>query len=244
MSPAVVEATPGTTGPAAGGNATTTTPAPAPPIPGAATPATAPLTPAAPGTYHYDTSGTSRFGNVASPFPAVTTLIVDPAAGTTQHATRDLRDASRNGAVLETVLDYRPDGIALVSLRVTATFLLFTEVEELHPPTPVLLLPTGFREGLHRDVDLPAQAGTAHLTIDVLRQEQLTIGGQSVTTNRVHLVASIPGQLNGRLDLTLWVASAYRLWVREHSVGEATGPDGSSLYHSEYDATLQRLTPA
>jgi len=215
-----------------------------PTVPGPTTPAATPLTPAAPGTYRYDTSGTSRFGNVASPFPAVTTLIIDPAAGTTQHATRDLRDASRNGAVLETVLDYRPDGIALVSLRVTATFLLFTEVEELHPPTPLLLLPTGFREGLHRDLDLPAQAGSAHLTIDVLRQEQLTIGGQAVTTNRVHLVASIPGQLNGRLDLTIWVAPAYRLWVREHSVGEATGPDGSSVYRSEYDATLQRLTPA
>jgi hypothetical protein len=245
--PAAVQPSgPATTGRAASSAATAPIPSPAAPGSGAAT-ATA-LTPPAPGTYRYDTTGQSQFGPATLPFPAVTTLVVDRATGTVQHATRDLRDpVSHNGGVLETVLDYRPDGIWLVSLRVTASFLLFTQSQDLRPPAPVLLLPTGFAPGLHRELDLavPGTDGAAaHLAIDVGGTEQVVVGGQRVATLPVHLVVTIPGAASARLELTAWVSPAYRLWVREHAVAAATSPDGQAVYRSEYDATLQQLAPS
>jgi hypothetical protein len=239
--PAAVDAGPAPTTTPAAARATTTT---APPATSARGTATA-LVPPTPGTYRYDTTGQSQFGPATMPFPAVTTLVVDPPAGTVQHATRDLRDpVSHNGPVLETVLDYRPDGVWLVSLKATATFLLFTQSQELRPPAPVLLLPTGFSAGLHREFDLPTGGPTAHLTLDALPSEQVTIGGQSVATTPVQLVATIPGTASARLELTAWVAPASRLWVKEHALAEATSPDGQAVYRSSYDATLQRLVPS
>jgi hypothetical protein len=202
------------------------------------------LTPALPGTYRYDTSGQSRFGAATAPYPAVTTLVVEPPDGTRQHATRDLRDASRNGPVFESVLDYRADGVYLADLRVGVTVLLFTDVQELQPPAPQLLLPTGARPGVHLDLDIPGPAGTAHLAVDVVRDEEVRVAGQAVAARVVRLVASLPGQLDGRLELTVWVAPASRVWVKERAVADASTPDGSVRFHSEYDAILEQLSPS
>jgi hypothetical protein len=172
-------------------------------------------------------------------FPAVTTLTVDPPGGTRQHATRDLRDANRNGPVFEPTFEYQPDGVYLVSLKVTATVLLFTATEEIRAPSPILLLPTGAGPGAHKDFDLPVSTGTAHLTVDALRQERITVGGQSVDSLVVRLAAV--GALGGRLELTVWLPPSTGLWVKERFVADATSPDGTTQYHADYDATLQAL---
>src|SRR5205807_1829917 len=63
-----------------------------------------PAKPTAPGTYHYDTSGSSTVGAQSSAPPSVTPLVVDPPAGTRQHSARDERDSSGNGSLTETTL--------------------------------------------------------------------------------------------------------------------------------------------
>ncbi|MCA1692203.1 MAG: hypothetical protein LC733_08410, partial [Actinobacteria bacterium] len=175
----------------------------------------------------------------------VTPLVVDPPAGTRQHATRDLRDTSRNGPVIETALDYRPEGVYLDGLKLTTTLFLFSDVQDLRPGLPTLLLPTGAGPGYHRELGLSAQGqpNPARLVIDVLGQETVSAGVQTLDTTVVRLTATLASQFNARMELTVWVAPTAGLWVKERSVSEASGPDGQALYRGEYEATLQRLTP-
>ncbi len=218
----------------AGASATTTTTAAA----GAKA-----LTPATPGTYRFDTVGATTLAGTTTPFPAVTTLVVDAPSGTTQHATRNLRDAAGNGLTTEFTLDYRPAGVFVVSLRVTTGFNGITDVRDLRPASPVLLLATGAGPGAHLDIDLTGTS-TAKLAIDVLREERLTIGGQAVDTLVMRATVTLaPGDVTGRQELTVNVDRRSRLWVKERSVLDATALGGLVTAHSEYTAILQRLTP-
>ena len=201
------------------------------------------FTPAAPGTYRFDTSGGTTFAGTTVPFPAVTTLLVDAPTGTRQRLTRNLRDAAGNGLSTEFTLDYRPEGVFLVSLRVTTGFSGVTDVRDLRPASPVLLLATDARPGTHVEVDL---GGTppARLVVDVLGEEPVTIAGQAVDTLVMRAAVTLPpGDVTGRQELTVNVDRRTRLWVKERSVTDASAGGGLFVVHSEYTATLQRLTP-
>lgn len=224
-----------------GARATTTTARPATtttPAAGAAA-----LTPPAPGTYRYDTSGTTTVAGSPYPFPAVTTLVIDPASGTTQHSTRNLRDPAGNGPATEFTLDYRPQGVYLVLLRVTVGLSGYSDTEEVRPSSPVLLLATGARPGAHSDTVLPGTNG-AHLTVDVTGSEPVTVAGQRVDTTVVQAAIQLaPGDITGRQVLTVNVDPKSRLWVKERSVSDASAAGGLFTLHGEYTATIQRLTP-
>jgi hypothetical protein len=215
---------------------------------GAAAPAgptgPAAVKPPAGGTYRYSTAGSTTFGVTTVPFPGVSTLVVDAAAGTRQHSTRDLRDAGGVGPVTEFTLDYRADGVYLETLRLTVSAGAFTDTRELRPPAPTLFLPTGARPGTSLAIDLPTATGVARVTVDVLAEERVVVGGQGVDTLKVRMVATLPpGDTTGRQELTLDVDRASGLWVREQSVTEASAGSGLIQLHSQYEATLQRLTP-
>jgi hypothetical protein len=243
-------AAPATTTTAAGGRTTTTAAGRTTTTrAGATTTAPAPagaraLTPASPGTYRYDTAGATTFAGNNVPFPAVTTLVVDAPSGTRQRATRNLRDPAGNGLSTEFSLDYRPDGVFLVGLRLTVGFSGVTDVRELRPATPVLLLATGDRPGAHREADLTGTSA-ARLVIDVLREERVTVAGQAVDTLVMRAAVNLaPGDVTGRQELTVNVDRTSRLWVKERSVTDASAGGGLFTVHSEYTATLQRLTPS
>ncbi|MGH9264397.1 MAG: hypothetical protein ACRD1D_06860 [Acidimicrobiales bacterium] len=238
----------------AGGGRTTTTAAgrPSPPTTaraGSSTATTAPtgpraLSPPAPGTYRYDTAGTTTFGGTSIPFPAATTLVLDPPSGSRQRATRDLRDPAGNGLSTEFLLDYRPEGVFLVSLRLTVGVSGISDTRELRPASPVLLLATGARPGAHLEADLAGGTTAAQLVVDVLGEERVTVGGRAVDTLAVRAVVTLaPGDVTGRQELTVNVDRGSRLWVRERSVTAASAGGGLFTLHSEYTATLQRLTP-
>ena len=202
-----------------------------------------PLTPATPGTYRFDTAGATTFAGTNVPFPAVTTLVVDAPAGSRQGSTRNLRDPAGNGLSTEFTLDYRAEGVFLVGLRLTVGFSGVTDVRELRPASPVLLQATGARPGAHREADL-AGTSAARLVIDVVREERVTIAGQPVDTLVMRAAVTLaPGDVTGRQELTVNVDRNSRLWVRERSVTDASAGGGLITVHSEYTATLQRLTP-
>ena len=202
-----------------------------------------PLTPATPGTYRFDTAGATTFAGTNVPFPAVTTLVVDAPAGSRQGSTRNLRDPAGNGLSTEFTLDYRAEGVFLVGLRLTVGFSGVTDVRELRPASPVLLLATGDRPGAHREADL-AGTSAARLVIDVVREERVTIAGQPVDTLVMRAAVTLaPGDVTGRQELTVNVDRNSRLWVKERSVTDASAGGGLITVHSEDTATLQRLTP-
>lgn len=222
---------------AAGGSPSTT--AARPPGP-AATAATGP--PVA-GTYRYDTAGSSTFGLGSVPLPAVTTLMVDSATGTRQRSVRDLRDTSGTGALAESVLDYRREGVRLVSLRLTTRVAGTTDVRELRPDSPVLFLPTSARPGAHAELDIPVNAGApARVVVDVVGEEQVTVGAKTVAALVIRAATTLPpGPVSGRQELTVWFDRASRLVVKERQVTDAVA--GLLTFQSRYDATLRDLTP-
>lgn len=242
VAPATTTSDPGRTATTRAGARTTTT------RPATATTSTAPapagpraLAPATPGTYRYDTAGATTFAGNTVPFPAVTSLVVDAPSGTSQRSTRNLRDASGNGLQTEFTLDYRPEGVFLVSLRVTTGFAGITDVRDLRPASPVLLLATDAGPGAHQEVALTGNS-PAKLVVDVLREERLTIGGQAVDTLVMRAVVTIgPGDVTGRQELTVNIDRGSRLWVKERSVLDASAAGGLFTAHSEYTATLQRI---
>lgn len=202
------------------------------------------LTPAAPGTYRYTTAGATTFGGTTVPFPAVTTLVVDPPSGTRQHLARNLRDASGNGLATEFVLDYRPEGLFLVSLRLTVGVSGVANTRDLAPASPVLLVATGARPGAHAEADLAGAGSTARLVVDLTGEEPVTVAGQPVGTLVLRATVTLaPGDVTGRQSLTINLDPASRLWVKERSVADASAAGGLFTLHSEYTATLQRLTP-
>ena len=201
------------------------------------------LTPAVPGTYRFDTAGSTTVAGNTVPFPAVTTLVVDPPAGNRQRSSRNLRDAAGNGLASEITLEYRPDGVYLVGLRLIAGFSGVTETRDLAPASPVLLLATGEGPGAHREADLIGTA-PARLVVDILREERVAVSGRPVDTLVMRAVVnSAPGDVTGRQELTVNIDRSSRLWVRERSVTDASAGGGLITLHSEYTATLQRLTP-
>jgi len=217
-------------------SATTTSTVPGPAGPSA-------LTPPRSGTYRYDTSGATTFGVASQPFPAVTTLIVDPPTGTVQHSARNLQDPSGAGPLTEFTLDYRAQGVYLVALRITVGAAGTSQTLEFRPPSPVLLLATGAGPGSHTEANLPGEAG-AKLVVDVVGAERVTVAGQGLDTLVMRAVVTLaPGDVTGSQSLTVNVDRTSRLWVRERSVLDASAGGGLFKLHSEYTANIQRLTP-
>ena len=202
--------------------------------------------PARAGTYRFNTTGSVTVGATVTPLPAVTTLVVDPPAGSRQHWRRDLRDPAGNGSVTEITADYRPEGIFLEELKAGTTLGGFTQGRTLRPPSALLFLPTGAVPGHHLDLEMSVigeGAGVATVTVDVLREEPVAIGGTTVQTLVVKVVVVLPpGDVTGRTELTVSLDRASGLFVRDQSVSDASA--GLFKLHSEYQATLQSLTPA
>lgn len=225
------------------GATTTSTARPSGTTPATVGPGARALAPARAGTYRYDTSGRSTFAGSVLPFPAVTTLVVDPPSGTRQRLARDLRDAAGSGLATEFTLDFRPEGVFLDSLRLTVGFSGVSDTRDLRPASPVLLVPTGARPGGHVKADLTGTS-TARLVVDVVGEERVTVAGTPLDTLVLRATVTLaPGDVTGRQDLTVNLDLGSRLWVRERSVTDASAAGGLVTLHSEYTATLQRLTP-
>ena len=72
----------------------------------------------------------------------------------------------------------------------------------------------------------------------------MTVAGRAVDTLVMKAVVTLaPGDVTGRQELTVNVDRGTRLWVKERSVTDASAGGGLFVVHSEYTATLQRLTP-
>ena len=242
-----VEAGPDTTLRGGGGPGTTAGPGPAATAP-PATPPPGPvaLTPAAPGVYHYATTGGATLNGTAAPFPPDTTNTIGAPAGVRQVASRDLRSGG-NGSQISYTFDYRPDGLYLVSLVTSTSFGGYTDTRDLTPPAPLLFLATGAGPGASQTLNIPlSTGGSARVVVDVLGTEPVNVAGQNRDTLIVRSVANLPpGQITGTQSLTVNLDRASRLWVRERGLGDATGTvSGIPVnVHTEYTATITSLTP-
>lgn len=219
--------------------------------PGATAPpvATAPnaFSPPAAGRYQYSTTGSSSLGTSVTPVPAVTSLVVDAPTGGRQHSLRSLKDAAGQGISTDFDLDYRADGVFLVSAKVNVTQGAFITTVGLLPPAPVLFVPTAAAPGAHTEADVPTDSGApVRFVVDVLRTEAVAVGPTSVNALVVRSVAtSLPGAQNTtRQELTLWFDPGSRLVVKESSLITASALGGLVQFKANSDSTLQSLRPA
>ena len=215
---------------------TTASPAPAPELP---------PRPVPPGTYRYDTAGSSSASGGAtgsSPYPAVTTLTADPPAGSRQHTRRDLRDAHGNGPSTDEVLDYQPDGIHLVELKVTTVEAGITYQEQFDPTPPPLVLRARPKVGDHLQFTMANPTTTAKVSIDVTGTSTVAVNGTPEACIAVHALTTLSGEVSGTTTQDSCVDASYNLSLHEHVT--ANGQMGLTDFKTDYTATLQSLRPS
>lgn len=211
-----------------------------PSAPGAAQPTKA-------GTYTYDTDGeTTQTGGLGGTeqLPERTTLKVDPPQGNRQTSVRDMRDEDGEGGTTTTVLQYRDDGVYLESLKTRNRVSGITVTYEFRPDPPQLLAPTGAGVGHHTEFSMTSTNGglTAHVTIDVLAQETLTIGGAATETFKVRTHTVLEGDVEGEIRSHDNIDATRYLTVREDSVSDVETAFGN--FHTEQISVLRSLNPA
>lgn len=198
------------------------------------------LRPPTPGSYLYDTTGSLSYLGTTKAYPAVTTLVVDAAAGLVQHAVRNLTNGG-DGFTIEQIYDYRPEGIAVNQQRLSVSLGSLKTVKTLLPTGSALWLGTNDGPGAHHEFDLQGKDIAGHEIVDVLRTEKITVGGQSVSADVVRTSLTFSGSANGSIVLDQWFVRSARVVGKEHLDGDVR----ASLVRltTKYDAVLRRLTP-
>ncbi|MGI8425902.1 MAG: hypothetical protein ACR2FO_03225 [Actinomycetota bacterium] len=227
----------------------------APGAPGAAPtnlPATGPvLSPAAAGTYLFATTGLTKIRGCltldqAPPNP--TKLIVGALNGSRQLLERDERDLTGNGALTKAEVEYRADGIYLVSLSQSQTLLLSSLPTEFQAAPPVLLIPAGAQPGRTWSFGLVSKDGQVRAEsqnkIEATNEQVTLARGQTVQATRISSTTRVTGQSSqGTLDvtrqMTTWYAPNSGLGIKESA--KTTGRIGLCEVDSQIEGTLQSL---
>ena len=201
------------------------------------------IQPREPGTYRYNTTGSTTYGGgFTQQMPSQTTLTVDPSTGEQQRSARDLRDSQGNGSLTETWLQFKDGDVYLARVRTTTTYGPVTDGRDFRPSHPELVGKAGAGPGFHTAFTMSSSGSSAHVAIDVLREERVTIGGRSVDTYLVRTTTTFSGDLSGKNTSDTWYTLDRLFPVKEHVVLDAQSSSGS--IHSEYRAQLTSLAPS
>lgn len=223
VGPTEPQATPvpaASTEPAPEPSPTVSDPPPTPSEPGAIVPVPA-------GTYHYDTTGSTRLGDGdPSPMPPQTTLSASPAAedGTQVHV-RDLRDEDGFGQVTTSTYRYADGGVLLERIAISTRVDVFggiTDEREFVASPPAAIAAVGDTPGRTRSFTMDGDGTTLAVTLRVVRTETLVIDGVSVDTVVVEQVVDLSGDVTGRSTSTTWVRTSDLLPVREETESDVT----------------------
>ena len=116
--------------------------------------------------------------------------------------------------------------------------------KEFRPSSPVLLFPTPAAVGRTWSWKATSTDGSSTVTASnkVLRNETLIIGGQRVATVVLQTRLVITGEVTYNADVTTWVATAYRLPVKDHTKG--SGKWGQLAFSTDVTSTMRSVRPA
>jgi len=208
----------------------------------AAASAPAGFAPATPGTYRYNTSGSTSSLLGKQSAPSVSTLVVDAPQGTKQHSVRQILSANGDGFVIDQILDYQPQGVAVVRQRLAMTQKGSTTVRTLNAAPTTVVIPMGTATGTHREFDLSGVSIAGHEAVDLVESVVSNVGGQALNTVLVRTVLHVSGSVSGTIQLDQWWAAAARVPAREQLT--ATMKSGFATVKTNYSATLQSVTPS
>jgi hypothetical protein len=189
------------------------------------------------GTYTYDSSGSQTFSGARQAVSGTATLTVSA--------------VSTDGAQTSTLHNSQGDTQQAVAVRQSGSYLASLKVSspsadlEFRFAPPALLLPDPAKAGASWSWSGTSTDGSTTVTAShkVLRTETVTIGGRPVSTVvlQSHLVLS-GKNLTYTADATNWVAPAYRLPVRTHTVGK--GSYGAFAFSFDVTDVLRSVQPA
>lgn len=246
-SEAATEPTPGTT--AEPTPATTPDPAPSTsstppePTPDPTPSETAPrsgFTPVPAATYRYDTDGWSQFNDgERQDLPAVTTLEARAPNGGRQIQVRDMRHDDGSGQVSTFDFSFAEDAVRLHSLENQTTVNFFgqiTETSRFTADPPGVVATAGMGPGDVMSFQMQGDGTTADVTITVLREESMTIGGETVEAVVVEQVTRLSGDVEGTSRAVNWHRSGDLLTLREEVTSDFTA-QGQRI-RSEHTAVL------
>jgi hypothetical protein len=216
---------------------------------GGTVPASTKVKPPAPGVYTYDNTGTSSAGSI----PPTTKVTISPAEGARQKSVGEEKDASGNGSTTTTVLEYRDDGLYLVSLRVDTKQGPVSQTFDFAPAAPVLFAPLPATAGRTWTVDLQSSDGCyaahADAKVDATGVTVNAAGGSQVTdqvSTKTH-ITTIKQSGCAAFDLnqtqTIWFSPQSRLTVKQHTVTDGTAY-GTIKVTSDETSVLRSTTPS
>ncbi|MGH2706541.1 MAG: hypothetical protein ACRDJ4_16080 [Actinomycetota bacterium] len=219
---------------------------------GSSSPAAGADAPARPGRYIYDETGVRRIRAcfvVDEPAATPTSLRVDPAAGSRQTWVRDRRSALGTGSLTTTTLEFRPDGIFIISLRQLEVAALASSELAFEPALPVLAFPARPVDGQTWSFTLDSKDGRATLSaenaVEAADEPVGLVGGGSARAARIwtstHLTGpSDQGSLDIRETYASWLSLADRIVVKE--VRDTQGRAGVCELSWHLEALLRSLT--
>ncbi len=207
---------------------------------GSTTSGAKPASPIPNGTHSFETDGTTTVSGNQRDMPETTTLAARAPQGEEQTQIEDLRDSEGNGTVVESHLLYRPDGVYLTYVKITATFQGgLTDVRELKPNRPELIAPTGAGPGDSARFTMEGSGTKAEVSIQAKGFEDVVIGGSKVRALVVGTRIVFSGALEGEQVSTSWFWGKHVMAVREHVQTDVT--NGPIRVQSNYEAVLTRL---
>jgi hypothetical protein len=208
---------------------------------GAAASAAAGYTAPAAGFYYYDTSGSTSSLLGKKSFPSVTSLKVDGVSSGQQHSLRQLVSPNGDGFIVDQVLQYQAQGVAIVQQRLTLTQGGKKSVRTLKAAPATLAIPFGAPVGYHTEFNLTGSSISGRETVELLEAGTAVVGGQTVPTVLLKTVLQISGNVTGTIETQQWWTPVARIPVKEHLSGSMRS--GLTSVKTDYDATLQKLTP-
>ncbi len=198
-----------------------------------------PTVPPAAGTYTYEQSGETKAGTFSIPVDKTGTLQIYAAtragSGFRQRQVRRYSDKESG----DQQLLFNADGIYVESSTVT----LYGFSQECKTEDPLLGVRLPLRVGATWSDRDSCSGMTINVSGRILREEKYTVGGRSVDTFVVRVVAKASGEEGSQTTTeTMWLSPQYRLSV--HSVSDAKGQSQGFDFERHVVDTLRSLTPS
>lgn len=192
-------------------------------------------TPVAPGTYTYAVTGSARSSAGTMDVPPESRLVVHPAQGTDQRQSREAEQGSQ-----EQVLRFAADGTRLVR----QTFETPQGSKDFRPEPPVLAIahPIAVNQTWAWEMRSTDGATTVKSEFTALRQEDVVVGGETVSTWVLRAQVQTSGDVTSTIASTIWYSPRYRLAVQTHANGR--GSFSGFQFESDTTEKLVSVTPA
>jgi hypothetical protein len=196
----------------------------------------------APGTYHYNQSGSVQAGVFSfNADPQGTLGAGGPlASGDGQQQTQQRVYSSSWSQ--QQVLLFRPTGVYIKAITTRFGSGGFVQEDTCTPSHPIKAIALPLAVGSSWSDQATCNGRTVKLSGKVLRTETRTVGGTQVGTDVVNIVTSQTGNgYNVALNLTMWIAPRYGLSV--HSTTTGSGSAQGYNFKENLTEDLIRLTP-